>query len=56
MAVAVSQREVCPVCSEPFNHVVDNGYRNTWPQVTQFWVCTPTDSDHVYVHTDGGAE
>lgn len=44
--------EQCPVCGDNYNHVVRNGYRNRWPE-TGFEVCTPTDSDWMYVHTDG---
>lgn len=41
----------CPVCNEAYNHRVDNGYRNRWPSTVSFEVCTPDDSDTMYVHT-----
>lgn len=39
----------CPVCGEPFNHVVDNGYRNRWP-ISEVAVCTTEDTDHMWIH------
>ena len=51
--------ETCPVCGEEYNHYIDNGYRNGWPTegdegiaTVKFEVCTPSDSDHMYVHTE----
>jgi hypothetical protein len=45
------QMDVCPKCGEPFNHWVDNGFRNTWPKGVDFEVCTTDDSERVFVHT-----
>lgn len=49
----------CPVCGEKYNHYVDNGHRNGWPTkgdegiaTIKFEVCTPSDSDYMYVHTE----
>ena len=54
-----NDNETCPVCGEEYNHMIGNGYRNGWPTEggevasVKFEVCTPTDSDHMYVHTQG---
>lgn len=42
--------EQCPVCEEDVNHVIANGFRNTWPPIAKVWVCTPEDSDWMFVH------
>lgn len=57
--IMTDNTETCPVCGEEYNHFVDNGYRNGWPTEggenasIKFEVCTPTDSDRMYVHTSG---
>ena len=50
--------KICPVCGEEYTNWVDNGYRNGWPTkdeediaTIKFEVCTPSDSDYMYVHT-----
>ena len=40
----------CPVCGEEYNHYIPNGYRNSWPLVAKIAVCTPFESDEMYVH------
>lgn len=54
----IDDPETCPVCGEEYTNRVDNGYRNGWPtegepgiKSVKFEVCTPSDSDEMYVHT-----
>lgn len=55
----IDDNETCPVCGETYNHYIDNGHRNGWPtegepgiKKVKFEVCTPTNSDYMYVHTE----
>lgn len=52
MPDTTTDTEPCPVCDGRVNHVVRNGYRNTWDTDIQFWVCTTDESDWMYVHTE----
>lgn len=58
--MTTDNNKICPVCNETYNHYIDNGYRNGWPTedeeniaTIKFEVCTPNDSDYMYVHTEG---
>lgn len=46
-------REECPVCEHPYNHKTDHGERLEWPSEVDYQICTPPNSDEVYVHTRG---
>ena len=54
----MSEDDICPVCEEQFNHVVENGYRNQWPTLPDqvVIVCTD-DQERMFVHVeDGGSD
>ena len=47
----MSDRDLCPVCEHPYNHETDHGMRLQWPREVKYQICTPEDSNHVFVHT-----